>query len=76
MVQSALSIIHLGNEYTSKAFSSLKRGLILMEIDKDHKVFTMIENRIHYDNVIRVVHGLIPDVLYEEFAVTEIVMES
>jgi hypothetical protein len=76
MAQSALSVIHVGGDTTVEASLSLKRGLLLMEVDKDHEVYKLIEDRVHHSFIRNTAHKLIPGILYEEFATTEIVMES
>lgn len=76
MIQSASSVLHAGGAITEEAYISLKRGLSLMEVDKNDEVYELIEKRVHHGAISDAVHRLIPNILYREFATIEFVMES
>jgi|WetSurMetagenome_2_1015567.scaffolds.fasta_scaffold59293_3 hypothetical protein len=47
-----------------------------MGVDKNHEVYELIKNRVHHSIINKTTHRLIPNILYEEFATVEYVMES
>ena len=76
MIQSASSVLHAGGASTTEAYVSLKRGLSLMGVDRNHEVYKLVEDQVHHSIINNAIHRLIPRILYEEFATVEFVMES
>jgi hypothetical protein len=81
IIQSALSILRNapivnGQATAEEALLFLKRGLSLMKVDENHEIYELIKNRVHHSAIDDAANKLISNMLYEEFATVEYVMES